>query len=80
METKSSTQAILTLMQDTQHFKRISMFSRHSVELYSDYMEAEFRTRNTVRSIPDNHADEWRIFASNDEIVFVFTYYYDPDL
>lgn len=80
MATKSSTQAILTLMQDAKKFKRISMFSKPSVEFYSDYIEAEYRTHNTIRSIPDNHADEWRFFASVEEIVFVFTYYYDPDL
>lgn len=79
MKQKNSTEAILTLMQDAQSFKRVYGWKKPTVEFYSDYMEAEFRTTDTIRAIPGSHADEWRMFASNDEIVIVFTYYYDDD-
>lgn len=80
MNQKNSTEAILTLMQDAQSFKRVYGWRKTTIELYSDYMETEFRTTDTIRDIPESHADEWRMFASNDEIVIVFTYYYDDEL
>lgn len=80
MKQKSSTQAILTVMQDAQFFKRDAKFRKASIELFSDYIDVEYRTSDTVRQIPENHADEWRMFASCDELVLVFTYYYNPDL
>lgn len=79
MKQKTSTQAILALMQDAQSFKRIYHWRKAAVEIYSDYIEAEYRTSLTVREIPENKADEWRMFASGDELVIVFTYYYDPE-
>lgn len=81
MKQKSSTEAILALMQDAQQFKRVCQWHKAAVEVYSDYIDAEYRESGTIRAIPQNHADEWRIFASGDEIVIVFTYYYgDEDL
>ena len=81
MKQKSSTEAILTMMQDAQQFKRVCQWRKAAVEVYSDYIDAEYRESGTIRAIPQNHADEWRIFASGDEIVIVFTYYYgDEDL
>ena len=77
MKQKSSTDAILTMMQDAQQFKRVYQWRKASVEVYSDYIDAEYRESGTVRAIPENHADEWRMFASGDEIVFIFTYYYE---
>lgn len=79
MKQKTSTQAILALMQDAQSFKRVYQWRKAAVEIYSDYIEAEYRTSLTVRAIPENKADEWRMFASGDELVLVFTYYYDPE-
>ena len=81
MKQKSSTEAILAMMQDAQQFKRVCQWRKAAVEVYSDYIDAEYRESGTIRAIPQNHADEWRIFASGDEIVIVFTYYYgDEDL
>lgn len=79
MKQKSSTEAILALMQDAQQFKRVSHWRKAAVEIYSDYIDAEYRESGTIRAIPENHADEWRIFASGDEIVIVFTYYYEDE-
>lgn len=79
MKQKSSTEAILALMQDAQQFKRVSKWRKAAVEIYSDYIDAEYRESGTIRAIPENHADEWRIFASGDEIVIVFTYYYEDE-
>lgn len=79
MEQKSSTQAVLLLMQDAQQLKRVYGWRKSTVEFYSDYMEAEYRITDTVRAIPENRADEWRMFASNDEICLVLTYNYDPE-
>jgi hypothetical protein len=80
MKQKSSTQAILTAMQDAQFFKKTTNFSKASIEFFSDYIDVEYHTSGTVRQIPENHADEWRIFASGDELVLMFTYNYDSDL
>lgn len=79
MKQKTSTQAILALMQDAQSFKRAYKWRKAAVEIYSDYIEAEYRTSLTVRAIPENKADEWRMFASGDELVLVFTYYYEEE-
>lgn len=79
MKQKTSTQAILTLMQDAQSFKRLYQWRKAAVEIYSDYIEAEYRTSDTIRAIPENKADEWRMFASSDELVLVFTYYYEDE-
>ena len=79
MNQKNSTEAILTLMQDAQSFKRVYGWKKTTVVLNSDCIETEFRTTGTIHAIPESHADEWRMFASNDEIVFVFTYYYDDE-
>lgn len=79
MKQKSSTEAILTMMQDAQQFKRVCQWRKAAVEVYSDYIDAEYRESGTIRAIPQNHADEWRIFASGDEIVIVFTYYYEDE-
>lgn len=79
MKQKSSTEAILALMQDAQQFKRVSKWRKAAVEIYSNYIDAEYRESGTIRAIPENHADEWRIFASGDEIVIVFTYYYEDE-
>lgn len=80
MKQKSSTQAILAVMQDAQFLKKTAKFRKATIEIYSDYIDVEYRTTDTVRQIPDNHADEWRIFASDDKLVFVLTYYYNPEL
>lgn len=79
MKQKSSTEAILTLMQDAQQFKRVCQWRKAAVEVYSDYIDAEYRKSGTIRAIPQNHADEWRIYASGDEIVIVFTYFYEDE-
>lgn len=80
MKQKSSTQAILAVMQDAQFLKKTSKFRKATIEFNSDYIEVEYRTTDTIRQIPENHADEWRIFASCDELVLVLTYYYNPEL
>lgn len=77
MKQQSSTQAILAAMQDAQFLKKTSKFRKATIEFYSDYIDVEYRTSDTVRQIPENHADEWRIFASCDELVLVLTYYYE---
>lgn len=79
MKQKSSTEAILAMMQDAQQFKRVCQWRKAAVEVYSDYIDAEYRESGTIRAIPQNHADEWRIFASGDEIVIVFTYSYEDE-
>ena len=79
MKQKSSTEAILAMMQDAQQFKCVCKWRKAAVEIYSDYIDAEYRETGTIRAIPENHADEWRIFASGDEIVIVFTYYYEDE-
>lgn len=79
MSTKTSTQAILALMQDAQKFKRVQEWRKTTVEFYSDYIDAEYRIRGTLRAIPDNNADEWRMFASDDELVLVLTYYCEEE-
>ena len=79
MKQKSSTEAILAMMQDAQQFKRVYQWRKAAVEVYSDYIDAEYRESGTIRAIPQNHADKWRIFASGDEIVIVFTYYYEDE-
>lgn len=80
MKQKSSTQAILTVMLDAQFFRKTTKFRKASIEFFSGYIDVEYRTSDTVRQIPENHADEWRMFASGDELFLVFTYYYYPDL
>lgn len=80
MKQKSSTQAVLALMQDAQQLKRVCGWRKATVEFYSDYIDAEYRTTDTVRAIPQHRADEWRMFASGDELCIVFTYNYDPDI
>lgn len=80
MKQQSSTQAILAVMQDAQFLKKTAKFRKATVEFFSDYIDVEYRTSDTVCQIPENHADEWRIFASCDELVLMFTYYYNPDL
>lgn len=79
MKQKKSTEAILTLMQDAQSFMRVYGWRKPTVKFYSDYMDVEYRVTDTIRAIPEHHADKWRMFASNDEIVFVLTYYYDDE-
>lgn len=79
MKQKSSTQAILTLMQDAQSFKRVYNWRKTSVMFFSDYMEAEYRISDTIRAIPENKADEWRMFAEDGEIVLIFTYWYEDE-
>lgn len=80
MKHQSSTQAILAVMQDAQFFKKTCKYRKATIEIYSDYIDVEYRTSDTVRQIPENHADEWRIFASCDELVLVLTYYYEDGL
>lgn len=80
MKQKSSTQAILTVMQDAQFLKKTCKFRKATIEFNSDYIDVEYRTSDTVRQIPENHADEWRIFADDNELVLVFTYYYNPEI
>ena len=80
MKQKSSTQAILTVMQDAQFLKKTAKFRKATIEFNSDYIDVEYRTTDSVRQIPENHADEWRIFASCDELVLVLTYNYNPEL
>lgn len=77
MKQKSSTQAILTLMQDAQSFKRVHDWRKPAIEFYSDYIEAEYRISHIIRAIPENKADELRMYAKDDDIILVFTYYYD---
>lgn len=79
MKQKSSTQAFLALMQDAQNFKRTCHWRKTTIEIYSDYIDAEYRITDTIRSIPVNNADEWRMFASDDELVLVLTYYYEDE-
>lgn len=79
MATKNSTQAVLALMQDAQQLKRVREWRKTTVEFYSDYIDAEYRIRGTLRAIPDNKADEWRMFASDDELVLILTYYYEEE-
>lgn len=79
MVTKSSTQALLALMQDAQKIKRVHHWRKASVEFYSDYIDVEYRIYDTLRDIPDNNADEWRMFASDDALVLVLTYYYEEE-
>ena len=80
MKQQSSTKAIQTVIKDTQFLEKTRKFRKATIELNSDYIDVEYRTTDTVRQIPDNHADKWRIFASDNELVLVFTYYYDPEL
>lgn len=80
MKQESSTQALLALMQDAQQLKRIYGWCNPVVQFYSDYFEVRYRTSDIFRDIPEHHADEWRMFASSDELCIVFTYNYDPDI
>lgn len=80
MKQKSATQAILALMQDAQQLKRVRGWRKTTVEFYSDYIDAEYRITDTIRTIPEHLADEWRMFASDDELVLVLTYNYDPEI
>lgn len=80
MKQKSSAEAMLTVMQDAQFFKKTCKFRKATIEIFSDYIAVEYRTSDTVSQIPDHHADEGRIFASCDELVLVLTYYYNPDI
>ena len=79
MKQKSSTQAILTLMQDAQSFKRVYNWHKPIVGFYADYIDVEYHISSTIRAIPENKADEWRMYASDDELVLVFTYYYEQE-
>lgn len=79
MKKKTSKEAVITLMKDAQRFKRVCHWRKTTVEFYSDYCDAEYRISDTLRSIPEHNADEWRMFANNDEIVLVLTYYYDDE-
>lgn len=79
MKYKKSTDAILAMMRDAQQLKRVCQWRKAAVEIYADYIDAEYRETGTIRAIPENHADEWRMFASGDEIVIVFTYYYEDE-
>lgn len=79
MATKSSTQAILAMVQDTQKIQRVHEWRKTTVEFYSDYVEVEYRIYSTLREIPDNNADEWRMFASDGALVLVLTYYLEEE-
>lgn len=79
MQTKSLTQAVLAHIKDAQMMKRIFKCGHASVEYYSDYIDAEYRIRGTLREIPEHSADEWRMFSSQDELVFVLTYYFEEE-
>lgn len=79
MKRKSSTQAVLAFMQDAQQLKRVYGWCNPVVQFYSDYLDVEYRTYDIFRSIPEHHADEWRLFAYEGEIHFLLTYYYDPE-
>lgn len=79
MNKKSSTQAVLALMQDEQKFRQVKEWPHATVKFYSDYIDAEYHIRGTIRDIPDNNADEWRMYASDDVLVLVFTYYHEED-
>lgn len=79
MKYKNSNDAILAMMRDAQQFKRVCKWRKAAVEIYADYIDAEYRETGTIRAIPENLADEWRMFASGDEIVIVFTYYYEDE-
>ena len=80
MKQQSSTDAILAVMQDAQQFKRVYLWRKAAIEIYSDYIDAEYRVSGTVRAIPVHHADSWRMFASGDELVIVFTYCYEEEV
>lgn len=79
MDKKSSTQAVLALMLDAQKFTRVQEWPHPIVKFYTDYIDAEYHIRDTLRNIPDNNADEWRMYASDDVLVLVFTYYHKED-
>lgn len=79
MKQKSSTQAVLALMQDAQQLKRVCGWRKTTVEFYSDYIDAESRITDTVRAIPEHRADEWRMYAHDNELYLVLTYYYEPE-
>lgn len=80
MKQKSSTQAVLALMQDAQQLKRVCGWRKTTVEFYSDYIDAEYRITDTIRAIPEHHADEWRMYAQDNELYLVLTYCFNPDL
>lgn len=48
MKQKSSTEAILAMMQDAQQFKRVCNWRKAAVEVYSDYIDAEYQQRKTL--------------------------------
>lgn len=77
---QSSTKALLALMLDAQKFKRVFGWRKPTVAFYDGYIDADFIITDTVRSIPEHHADEWRIYADGGDLHFVLTYYYDPAL
>lgn len=79
MATKTLTQAVLALTKDAQKCRRVQEWRKTTVEFYSDYIDAEYRIHGTLRAIPDNDADEWRMFASDNELVLVLTYYYEEE-
>ena len=79
MNKKDSTQAVHALMQDAQKFNRVQKWPHVIVKFYSDYIDAEYHIRGNLSDIPDNNADEWRLYASDDELVLVFTYYHEED-
>lgn len=80
MKQQSLIKATLALLQDAQYYKLLFHWSKTTVEVYSDYIEAEYHITETLRSIPESHADEWRIYACNDEIIFILTYNYKDDI
>lgn len=79
MKKVSLNQALLSLAEDIQVLKRVHGWRKPQIEICADFIDVRYRTGDTIRSIPVNHADEWRMFACNDDLYLVFTYYYEPD-
>ena len=80
MKQQSSIQAITALMQDAQNFKRTFHWRKTTVEVYSDYIETEYHITEAVRFNTESHANEWRMYACDNEIIFVLTYYYEDGI
>ena len=64
------------LAYDAKKLKLVCGWRKATIEIYSDYIDVEYRTTDSVHRIPENSANEWRMYAIHDELVFVLTYYY----
>lgn len=80
MEKQSLIKATLAVLQDAQYYKLLFHWDKTTVEIYSNYIEAEYHITKPLRSIPESHANKWRIYACNDEIILVLTYDYKDDI